>query len=303
MRSQWDHLLDRIEALPSLPPVLLRVTTLLQDPRASTAMLARAILHDPALTADLLRLVNSSFYGFPRRITTVTEAVALLGGEAIRQLLLIAGVMNVLTRSETPGFSPSHLWVHSLATGVGAGLLARRAQRAQPEELVVAGLLHDVGKLVEFQIFPEEFAAALAVAREQDVSLQTAEQWLLGFTHTEAGHALAEKWRFPTRLAEVVATHHAPAQAREAPWDVAAIHVADALAQALHLGDNGTDAVPPLAEGTWDTLDLPQAMLEPLLEELDGQVRKTLTDAAGWLGAVSGLEDALDERALIVMDG
>ena len=286
MRSQWNHLLDRIEALPSLPPVLLRVTELLQDAHASTGMVAQAILRDPALTADVLRLVNSSFYGFPRRITTVTEAVTLLGAEAIRQLLLTAGVMHVLAGRETPEFSPTRLWAHSFATGVGAGLLARKAQRPQPEELVVAGLLHDVGKLVESQIFPAEFTAALAVARAEDVPLHTAERWLLGFTHTEAGQALAEKWRFPTRLAEILAVHHAPDQAREAPWEAAAVHVADALAQALSLGESGTDAVPPLAAGAWDALGLPQALLAPLLEELDGHVRPVLTDVTGWLRTV-----------------
>jgi putative nucleotidyltransferase with HDIG domain len=280
MSVSWAQLLDRIETLPSLPAVLLEVMDLLGDPRVPVGRVAAALRQDPALTADLLRLVNSSFFGLSRQITTVTEAVGLLGTEAIRQLCLTAAVFRLLPTATTPGFSPALLCAHSLATGVAASLLAHRAGRAETEALFVAGLLHDVGKLVELHALPAEFTTALAVARDHDVPLHTAEQWCWGFTHAEVGRMLAERWRFPAPLGTIIAGHHDPAQAVDAPWETVVVHVANSLAHALHLGESGNDdAVPPLAPGAWVVLGLGETDLESLLADLDEQVRRVLADA------------------------
>ncbi|MFB3819143.1 MAG: HDOD domain-containing protein [Candidatus Methylomirabilales bacterium] len=271
MPAHLDRLLEHIDSLPSLPTVVLRVNDLMSNPKTSALQLSRLILDDQALTARLLRLVNSPFYGFPRRIATVTEAVTILGFQPVRNLLLTATVVDVLGGEEHAEFSPASLWEHALAAGVAAGLLARSMRYEDREEVFVGGLLHDVGKLVLFQFLRRDFLRALGHARAADVPLRVAEQKLLGFTHDHVGQLLAERWRLPVRLSEAIGHHHRPERAPIAKREAALVHLGDILARALALGSGGDDAVPALQAEAWARLGLPPAVLGPLLDELEGQ--------------------------------
>jgi HD-like signal output (HDOD) protein len=292
-----DHLLEQIDALPSLPPVLLRVADLLQKPATSAAQLAGVILEDQALTARLLRLVNSPFYGFPRQIATVTETLTILGFRPVQHLLLTATVVDLLQAEETPEFSPIGLWQHAVGTAVAARLLARTAGYEAQEAVFVAGLLHDVGKLVQLQCLRAEFLEALTLARDGDLPLHEAETRIWGFDHTQVGQALLAAWRLPSELCEAVGCHHRPGLARQAQWESAIIHVADILAHALGLGASGEDVVPPPEEAAWEWVGVPLASLEPLLQELELQHRELLGVLLGTLRAFPGLDAPLREAS------
>lgn len=266
-----DSLIRQIGSLPTLPSVIVQVTEKVNNPKTSALDLARTILEDQALTARLLRLVNSPFYGFPRRIATVTEAVTVLGFQPVRNLLFTASVVDLLVTDETPDFSPTGLWEHSVATAVAAGLLARYARHEDREEVFVAGLLHDVGKLVLFHFAPKEFLHALQAARSEDIAIRAAEQRVFGFTHDQAGRLLAEHWKLPVRLSEAIGYHHRPDLAQVGKREAAIVHAADILARALGLGSGGDDAVPALEQDSWRLLALPGTVLEPLMGELDEQ--------------------------------
>jgi putative nucleotidyltransferase with HDIG domain len=254
-------LVQQIGSLPTLPTVVL--------PKTSALQLSRVILDDQALTARLLRLVNSPFFGFPQRIATVTEAITILGFHQVRNLLLTTSVVDLLSPVETPGFSPAKLWEHSIGTAVAAGLIARYTRHEDREELFVAGLLHDVGKLVEFQLLRKEFLEALRVARTEDIPIRVAEQRVLGFSHDQAGRLLAEQWKLPIRLTEAVAFHHQPDLAQVAKREASIVQLANILCRALALGSGGDDAVPPLDRETWARLRLPLTVLDPLIAELE----------------------------------
>ena len=170
--------------------MLLRVANLIRNPATSALQLASAILEDQALTARLLRLVNSPFYGFPRQIATVTETLTILGFRPVQHLLLTATVVDLLQAEETPEFSPVGLWQHAVGTAVAARLLARTAGYEAHEAVFVAGLLHDVGKLIQHQCLRPEFLEALALARDGDLPLHEAETRVWGFDHTQVGRAL-----------------------------------------------------------------------------------------------------------------
>ncbi len=271
-----DRLVGQIGSLPTLPSVLIRVTDLVNNPKTSALHLSRVILDDQALTARLLRLVNSPFYGFPRRIATVTEAVTILGFHAVRSLLLTAAVVDLLSGEETVEFSPAKFWEHSVGTAVAAGLLARCCRDEDREEAFVAGLLHDVGKLVEYQFLRKEFLAVLALVRSEDVPMRAAEQRVMGFSHDQVGRTLAEHWKLPYRLSEAVACHHRPDLAQDAKREAAIVHVADVLARALALGSDGDDAVSRLEPEAWERLKIPLTALEGLMEELELRHRETL---------------------------
>jgi HD-like signal output (HDOD) protein len=271
MATKLDHLVQQIGSLPTLPSVIVRVNEQVANPKTSALDLARTILEDQSLTARLLRLVNSPFYGFPRRIATVTEAVTILGFAPVRSLLLTASVVDLLVGEETPDFSPTGLWEHSVGAAVGAGLLARYTRHEDREEVFVAGLLHDVGKLVLFHFLTKEFLAVLETSRREDIPIRTAEQRLLGFTHDQIGRLLAERWKLPVRLSEAIGCHHRPDLAQVGKREAALVHVAEALTRALGLGSGGDDAVPMLEPETWRRLGLQTTILEPLMIELEEQ--------------------------------
>lgn len=283
MATKLDSLVQQISSLPTLPTVIVQVNEKVTNPKTSALDLARTILEDQALTARLLRLVNSPFYGFPRRIATVTEAVTILGFHPVRNLLLTASVVDLMVSDEVPEFSPTHLWEHSIGVAVAAGLLARYAQHDDREEVFVAGLLHDVGKVVLFRFTTKEFLKVLETARNEDITIRAAEQRLLGFTHDQVGRLLAERWKLPIRLSEAIGCHHRPEVAQVAKREAAIIHAADILARALGLGSGGDDAVPPLDPEGWRRLGLPANVLDGLMAELEeqyGQARAILLNAA-----------------------
>jgi putative nucleotidyltransferase with HDIG domain len=271
MAIKLDHLVQQIGSLPTLPTVIVQVNELVNNPKTSALDLARTILEDQALTARLLRLVNSPFYGFPRRIATVTEAVTILGFHPVRNLLLTASVVDLLVSEETPEFSPTALWEHSVGTAVGAGILARYSRHEDREEVFVAGLLHDVGKLVLFHFQPKEFIRILETARAENLAIRATEQRVLGFTHDQVGRLLAERWKLPVRLSEAVACHHRPDLAQVGKREASLVHVSDVLTRALGLGSGGDDAVPPLESESWRRLGLQSSVVEPLMAEMEEQ--------------------------------
>jgi putative nucleotidyltransferase with HDIG domain len=260
-----QRIIRRLDDLPTLPRTLLRITELMNDPKTSARDLALIIAEDQVLTARLLRIVNSSFYGFPQRVATVTTAIVLVGFEAIRNLLLTASVFNLFpAKNRQARRLLEQLWDHALGCAAGAKAIGRHLRRERVEELFVAGLLHDIGKIVAMALFPADFTEALRRAEREGTSIVAAEQALLGFDHTHAGRLLAERWRLPPRLVAAIAGHHHPA-APGADETAAIVHVADIFARALGLGSGGTERVPPVDPAAWQRLKLRTGALDAIL--------------------------------------
>lgn len=268
-----QRIVRRLDDLPTLPRTVLRITELLNDPQTSARELALIIAEDQVLTARLLRIVNSSYYGFPRRIATVTAAIVLVGFEAIRHLLLTASVFDLFpAKNRQARRLLEQLWDHALGCAAGAKAIGRHLRRERVEELFVAGLLHDIGKIVAMALFPAEFTEALRRAEREGISIVAAEQALLGFDHTHAGRMLAERWSLPPRLVAAIADHHHPAEpgADEA---AAMVHVADIFARALGLGSGGTVRVPAADQAAWQRLKIRtgaiDAIMAAMLDDFD----------------------------------
>jgi HD-like signal output (HDOD) protein len=288
MHSYAERLLRHVDSLPCLPPVLVEAMELSRAPEASAAALAGAIRQDPGLTAEVLRLVNSSFYGFPRRIGTVTEAVTLLGFSAVRNLLFSAKVLNLLDVDESADFSPVAFWEHAVAVGLLASGLAQRTGRASSrEELFVTGLLHDVGKLLEYQVLRKQFVATLALAAAEGIPVYAAEERILGITHAAVGHALASRWMLPPAAQEAIGTHHDAAPKAEQGWDVAAIQAANSLARQVTARREVPPAPVAVSADTWDRLALPPECADDLLHDATRQFADLVAVVTGWWRSIS----------------
>ena len=268
------RIIARVEDLPTLPRTVLRITELVNDPRASAKDLSIIITDDQVLTARLLKLVNSSFYGFPSRVSTVTGAIVLLGFDAIRNLLLTTSVLDLFpARIAKVRRDQEQLWDHSLGCAIGAKSIGNFLRHDKLEELFVAGLLHDIGKIVEMMFLPDEFARITERVRAEGVLISFAEQDLLGCTHADIGRLLAERWNLPAKLVGVIARHHTPAASGTFALEASIVHLADIFTRALDLGSGGDNKVPPLDKAAWDLLKLKtgavDAIMASMLTEFD----------------------------------
>lgn len=265
-----DQVQSCVDTLPALPQAVREVMQALQRDDVSVERSVHLIEQDQALAARTLRLANSAFYGMSGRVGRIGDAVTLLGLRAVSGVLLAVSFSNGQDTTRCTGFSFRAYWRHSMATALAARLLAPRL-RLDPDEGFVAGLLHDIGKLVLAAHFPAEGAQAIALARSADVPSAEAERATLGLTHAEIGAVLVRHWRFPAEVVQGVEHHHQPSAASDPAARAWAelIEVANALAHALDLTEDPQEVVPPLDPALWLRLDLSDATALALLGDVE----------------------------------
>ncbi len=232
--------LDRIDSVPMLSEVAGRILKMVDDPRITAHQLAEVVARDQSLVTSVLRIVNSAYYGFHWRISSVSQAVVLLGFRTIRNLVLAAAVMKGYGgQSRVAGFERIVHWRHSIACATAAGILAATWKLGTPGEAFLAGLVHDIGRVIMDQHFPEEFAESLARLRQGEASLTEVEEEVFGLTHAAVGAHVARKWKLPDGVIIGIADHHGPAAGREWSVPAALVHVADVMARREGIGVGG----------------------------------------------------------------
>jgi putative nucleotidyltransferase with HDIG domain len=272
-----EELIRQVRDLPTLPEVVIRVAEMVNNPHTSAKDLGKIIAHDQVQTARLLKLVNSAYYGFPQDITKVTTAIVVLGFNSIRQLLLSSAVFEMFENEKVEGFRRMDLLRHAVATAIASRTIGKHLAHPELEELFVAGLLHDIGKVVMDRYFHEEYATVIERAVEEGITFHTAERDLLEYDHTIVGQMLAKHWRLPDKLATMIANHHHPASAGRHGRDTAIVHLADILARAKQFGSGGDHVMPELDPWSWEILALDPAKLDPILTELEEQYPQVIS--------------------------
>jgi putative nucleotidyltransferase with HDIG domain len=257
------HKVENINALPTVPGVLKRISCVIEKPGITIVEISAFICNDPALTAKVLKMVNSAIYGFPGRIASVSHATMLLGLNVIKGLLLGVSVFELMQKAM------GGLYEHSLACAIASRMIAEKKGLKAPEEVSIAGLLHDIGKVMIALEFSREYEAVMNEARDRKIPLFESEKNHFDATHADVGGWLAEKWRFPCNLIEVIQYHHRPALAKSALVETAIVHFADTLVRARGLGFTGEYLVPEINAAAFEMLNLSEADIRDVLKTLE----------------------------------
>ncbi len=249
-------LVNHIYDLPTLPTTVAKLLELIDNPRSTAYQLGQMISEDQVLTAHVLKLANSVYYGFPRRIKTIPLAVVILGYETLKNVLLTVSIIDRFSRQANGlRFDFSLFWDHTLATAIASKILARDAGYQLTGEAFVAGLLHDLGKLILSQYMPEEFSRIYRLSFQNRQPMYNMEKRMLkGVTHAEVGAWLAERWHLPGTLVQAIRYHHEPTEAPVESSLAFIIHVGDYLARKQQIGFSGDVSFPVLAKGVWKKL-------------------------------------------------
>ena len=222
--------LDGLRQIPTIPAVLTPLLRYLEQPveQLDVQKVTDFLAQDKSLAAQCLRMANSPLFGRWQKVESLRGAVVTLGFRHVSDIAMSCGVLNMLPEDKT-GLDPVVFWEHSLGCALVCRHLARSIHLADPGKAYLAGLLHDLGIIVNLWVLPEEFRDAFDVAKSEGIPLHEAEEKTLGFTHCDSGRLLAESWGLPPDLIEVVTYHHSPEKSAQNAGLVALVHIADLL--------------------------------------------------------------------------
>jgi len=258
--------------LPEIPAVVFELNEVIANPMSSAENIAEVVNRSPSLTALLLKIVNSSFYGFPSKIDKVSHAVTLIGTREISGLALGISILSIFKNIPKEIIDMYSFLKHSLACGIFSRILAANLNSNQTEQLFVSGLLHDLGRLILYIHFPKESHDIITRSRNRSKLLLEEETDYLGCDHAQVGKQLMKQWKLPLILENTVYYHHNPSQAQQ-PTPAAIVHLADIMVNILGIGSSGEKFVPPLDSAAWEALELPTSCFEKIIGQATHQFK------------------------------
>ncbi|MDX1778508.1 MAG: HDOD domain-containing protein [Thermodesulfobacteriota bacterium] len=265
-KAAFRERVERISNLPTLPNLLEKFNEMIKDPSVSMDTLGRELSKDQVITSKLLKLVNSAFYGFPGRISTLTHALVLLGYDALKGLIITSSIFENLSPDAYP------LWRHSIAVSLASRIIATKLSFQDREEFAVAGLLHDIGKVILHIEAPEEYRAVINHAKTGGKPLWMAESEILGFDHATIGLWICKEWTLPEKLATPIGYHHTPSDAAEHTKRVAVVSLADILVRGMGSGAEDDLPLEPADPFIEKELPLTTQLLEQLVEKIETEI-------------------------------
>ncbi|MBT3606280.1 MAG: HDOD domain-containing protein [Candidatus Latescibacteria bacterium] len=266
-RSEMRRLVEKVTSLPTLPGSVTRITKMLDDTDTTAAEVGREIEKDQVLSAKVLKLVNSGFYGFSQPISTIQHAMVLLGFNVVKTLVLSTSVLDMMSNSM------AGLWQHSLACARTCAIIARFLDLDDPEEISVTGLLHDLGKVVLESNVKEVFDPVITLVKEKDMLFYKAEEEVMEITHATVGGWLLDQWQLPGQLVEPIMYHHDFHPSRTHALRTGVVHLADILVRAEGFGSGGDRRIPVLSEEAMKVMGLDVDDVKEIMEEMTDEMR------------------------------
>ena len=249
-----NDVIKNIRDLPSLPVVVMELLDIVDQEDADIGSLAQKVSQDQSLTAKTLQLANSSYFATRIKVTTIRQAITLLGFQNVRTLITTAALAGCFPERACEGFDHKLFMHHSTTTAMAASVLARH-MGINADYAFTAALLHDIGRLVLVTSFPDEYAAAIAYRIEHACSMRDAEIEIFGIDHARAGELLAIHWNFSDTIRFAIAYHHEPDHTG-AGFLAAIVHIANAIVHQLASSEEGRELPASVSQTAWDALNL-----------------------------------------------
>jgi putative nucleotidyltransferase with HDIG domain len=252
-----DRIINSIGNLPTLPTVYMKLSRLLNVPDSSIRMISNIISEDQALSAMVLKIVNSASYGFYNKIGDLQRAIVILGLNEIKSLVLATSMYKIVKQFKSScAFDMQEFWKHSIGCAILAKVLAETAYIKDPEDVFTGGLLHDIGKLIHATYLREEFDSVIANVMETGSQMSESEKKILGFDHAQT----------PQKTVNMIAHHHLSYMPDTLTREIAAVHIGNTLCIALRMGSGGEKRAPIVNQKAWEILDLRLSDLEYIMQ-------------------------------------
>ena len=265
-----DAAVTEVSHITTLPEVTVKIIEVVEDPESTAKDLHQIIANDPALCARVLKVVNSAFYGLPGQIGSINRAIVLLGLNAVKNIAIAASLAKLFRGGRlSPDFCAHDLWSHSLGVAATSKLIAEELEMKLLDEAFLAGLIHDIGLMVQMQTMRPKLLEVFDYIKEHHVDFLTAEKKVIGADHQQFGKGLCERWKFPRSLAFATGYHHAPMQlSPECRTLTCIVNAADILTARAKLGFSGTVATLDIDPQVMDELKLTESMIEQLCAKI-----------------------------------
>ncbi len=272
---------DKIQSnsvkLPTLPTIYTTLSEAMYVKKTNIEELSKIISADQAATIKILRVVNSSAYSFAGHVDTISRAILYLGFNEIHNIVLALSIINMFDKRKVlQDFKPVEFWAHSIAVGTIARLIGEALGVSNLENYFVAGILHDIGKLLLFDKFPNEYDEALSFAAKNKLTIHDAETQILGITHEQVGNILANSWNIPSSLSNAIAFHHTGFVNGRIDPLVMAVHLADVVARFLNLGFPGDYLILQPNPVIFDSVALPKNLFTNLQNRILDNYKETI---------------------------
>ncbi len=271
-----ERLVKDLDNLVALPQAYLQISQMINSPRHSALDIGKIIAQDTDLSARLLRIVNSAFYGIPVPVETISRAVTIVGTSDLHDLVLATSASRIF--KDIPGelMDMGEFWGMSVYTGIVASTLAERCNILHCERLFVQGMLHDIGRLPIYLRLPERAREILLITNGSYDTLSATEQKILGFTHTEVGAELTRAWNLPESIQTITRCHHQPERAAEYKIETSLIHISSILAECETLDESIDEILARVDPYAWQITGLTQPDVESVLDGIPQQAAEVL---------------------------
>ena len=264
--SRFRDRISEITEILTFPDVLIEVNNLITSSDTSASDIAKIISNDIALSTKILKLVNSSFYGFSKQITSINYAIVILGFSAVRNLAVTIFVLD-MKYNDMCGFDSKNFWRFSINTGLVAQYLCEFTEKGSKEDAYISGLLHDIGVVILNQYFSDEFVSAFSYAQNNNCTLLEAERRILDFDHVEIGSIILDSWNFPEGIVNVCKRYNCPNSDQDEIMP-SIICLSDWFCRALKLGNPADNSLPELSDTVMTRLGIDEEDIYPILKNI-----------------------------------
>jgi len=278
------EVIEKVKELPTLPVVAKKVNIFLYDPKSNTSDLARIIEKDQSITAKVLKFVNSSYYALPQRVTSIKQAITLLGYKQISHIVMTLSIFNTLKGTSNQYFNRRDFWMHSIATAIMSVNLAKYCMYNNIEDVFTAALLHDIGKVFMDGFLHEEFAKIIDESSNKNISFYEAELKLFDVDHAMIGEWVARAWMLPLKIIAAIKHHHQELENRKGlsvsnELFIDFIRLADIIVRREKYGKNGDGKSysPELSESLFKRLPIYEDDINNLLRDLKKEIQESET--------------------------